>query len=93
MKYFTKLSLCIFLFFICFMILRYISIPGKEQFVSFDTYSFDKYYGNYRKDYGYNNNVYKYPVFFDKDYKNFSNSGINYNDVNDAIYKNIQVKN
>ena len=93
MKYFTKLAVCIFLFVICFMILRYISMPGKEQFVSFDTYSFDKYYGNYRKDYGYNNNIYKYPVFVDKNYKNFSDNGINYNDVHDAVYKNIETKN
>lgn len=92
MKYFTKLALCIFLFLICFMILRYISIPGKEHFVSFGNYSFEKYYGNYRKDYGYNNNIYQYPVFYDKNYKNFSNPGINYNDVYDAQYKNIQTK-
>ena len=64
MNYYTKLILCIFLFFICFMVLR--SISTKEHFVTFDQYSFDKYYGNYRKDYGYSNNNYKYPVFVDK---------------------------
>ena len=90
MKYYLKLLLCFVLFSICFMILRYVSI--KESFVGFDTYSFDKYYGNYRKDYGYNNNMYQYPVFFDKKYKNFSANGINYNDVHDAVYKNIETK-
>ena len=93
MKYFIKLAFCIFLFFICFMILRYISMSGKEQFVTFGTYSFDKYYGNYRKDYGYNNKIYQYQVFFDKEYKNFSDTGVNYNDVYDAVYKNIETKN
>jgi hypothetical protein len=75
------------------MTLRYITTSSKEHFVTFDSYSFEKYYGNYRDDYGYNNNIYKYPVFFDKNYKNFSNNGINYNDVYDAVYKNIQTKN
>jgi len=76
------------------MILRYISIPGKdkEHFVTFGNYTFDKYYGNYRKDYGYNNNIYQYPVFSDKNYKNFSDNGVNYNDVYDAVYKNIETK-
>jgi ABC-type dipeptide/oligopeptide/nickel transport system permease component len=91
MNYYTKLILCIFLFFICFIILRFIST--KEGLVNFGSYSFDKYYGNYRKDYGYNNNIYQYPVFFDKNYKNFSDNKINYNDVYDAVYKNIQTKN
>ena len=40
----------------------------------------------------YNNNIYKYPVFFDKNYKNFSDNGINYNDIYDAYYKNIETK-
>jgi hypothetical protein len=75
------------------MILYYISqLPKKiekEHFVTFDEYSFDKYYGNYRKDYGYNTNNYKYPVFFDKNYKNFADNNINYNTVYDAEYKNI----
>jgi len=87
MNYYTKLILCTFLFFICFIILSFIST--KEGLVSFGSYSFDKYYGNYRKDYGYNNNIYQYPVFFDKNYKNFSDNKINYNDVYDAEYKNI----
>ena len=92
MKYFIKLAVCFFLFLICLMILRYISMPSKEQFVTFGNYSFDKYYGNYRKDYGYNNNIYQYPVFSDKNYKNFSENGVNYNDVYDAVYKNIETK-
>jgi len=87
MNYYTKLILCICLFFICFMVLRYIST--KEGYVTFGTYSFDKYYGNYRKDYGYKNNIYQYPVFFDKNYKNFSDNSINYDTVYDAEYKNI----
>jgi len=87
MNYYTKLILCIFLFFICFIILSFIST--KEGLVSFGSYSFDKYYGNYRKDYGYNNNTYQYPVFFDKNYKNFSDNAINYDTVYDAEYKNI----
>ena len=44
MNYYTKLILCIFLFFICFIILSFIST--KEGLVSFGSYSFDKYYGN-----------------------------------------------
>jgi len=87
MNYYTKLILCICLFFICFMVLRYIST--KEGLVTFDNYSFDKYYGNYRKDYGYNNNNYQYPVIVDKNYKNFSDNTINYDTVYDAEYKNI----
>jgi hypothetical protein len=75
------------------MILRFISTSTKESFLGFDTYSFDKYYGNYRKDYGYNNNNYQYPVFYDRNYKNFTANGINYNDVYDAVYKNIETKN
>ena len=93
MKYYNKLVLCGFLFLICYMILYYISqLPKKsekEHFVTFDEYSFDKYYGNYRKDYGYSTNNYKYPVFFDKNYKNFADNSINYNSVYDAEYKNI----
>ena len=87
MNYYTKLILCIFLFFICFVVLSFVST--KEGLVNFDTYSFDKYYGNYRKDYGYNNNIYQYPVIVDKNYKNFSDNSINYNNVYDAEYKNI----
>ena len=87
MNYYTKLILCIFLFFICFVVLSFVST--KEGLVNFDTYSFDKYYGNYRKDYGYNNNIYQYPVIVDKNYKNFSDNRINYNTVYDAEYKNI----
>lgn len=87
MNYYTKLILCIFLFFICFIVLSFVST--KEGLVNFDTYSFDKYYGNYRKDYGYNNNIYQYPVIVDKNYKNFSDNSINYDTVYDANYKNI----
>ena len=87
MNYYTKLILCIFLFCICFIILSFVST--KEGLVTFDTYSFDKYYGNYRKDYGYNNNNYQYPVIVDKNYKNFSDNTINYDTVYDAEYKNI----
>ena len=92
MKYYLKLLLCVVLFFVCYMILRSISTSTKESFLGFDSYSFDKYYGNYRKDYGYNNNIYQYPVFYDKNYKNFSEPGVNYNDVYDAVYKNIETK-
>jgi hypothetical protein len=35
---------------------------------------------------------YKYPVHFNKNYKNFSAPGINYNDVYAAYYKNTQTK-
>jgi hypothetical protein len=31
-------------------------------------------------------------VFVDKEYKNFSANGVNYNDVYDAVYKNIETK-
>jgi hypothetical protein len=87
MNYYTKLILCICLFFICFIILSFVST--KEGLVTFDNYSFDKYYGNYRKDYGYNNDIYHYPVFFDKNYKNFNDNSINYDTVYDAKYKHI----
>ena len=88
MNYIKKLIICIVLFFICFMTLRYISTLGREHFVSFGTYSYDsdmskKSLANPR---------YRYPVHFNKNYKNFSAPGINYNDVYDAYYKNTQTK-
>jgi len=93
MNYYIKLFICLILFFICYMIIRNISTSTKEHFITFGNYSFDKYYGNYRKDYGYTDNNYKYPVFYDKNYKNFTSSKYNYNDVYDAYYKNTQTKN
>jgi hypothetical protein len=87
MNYYKKLIICIVLFFICIMILRYVS-SRKESFVQFGTYSFEKYYGrNSLKD-----PRYTYPVHFNKNYKNFTSNKYNYNDVYDAYYKNIQTK-
>lgn len=88
MNYFKKLIICIALFFICFMILRYVSTSNKEHFVQFGTYSYDSDMSKQ----SLSNPRYTYPVYFNKNYKNFSNPKINYNDVYDAYYKNIQTK-
>ena len=88
MNYFKKLIICIVLFFICFMILRYVSTSNKEHFVQFGTYSYDSDMSKK----SLKNPRYTYPVYFNKNYKNFSNPNINYNDVYDAYYKNIQTK-
>lgn len=59
---------------------------------TYGTYNFEKYYGRNSYKNGYSDKYYEYPVYTDKNYKNFSNNGINYNDVYDAVYDNIQTK-
>jgi len=58
----------------------------------YEKYNFEKYYGRNSYKNGYSNKYYEYPVYTNKNYKNFSSSGINYNDVYDAVYNNIQTK-
>lgn len=58
----------------------------------YGTYNFEKYYGRNSYKNGYSDKYYEYPVYTDKNYKNFSSNGINYNDVYDAVYDNIQTK-
>ena len=89
MNYIKKLIICIVLFFICFMILRYVSNTStKEHFVQFGTYSYDSIMSKK----SLQNPRYTYPVYFNKNYKNFTSNKYNYNDVYDAYYKNIQTK-
>ena len=88
MNYIKKLIICIVLFFVCLAILRYVSTSVKEQFVQFGTFGYDSDMSKK----SLKNPRYIYPVYFNKNYKNFSASGINYNDVYDAYYKNIQTK-
>jgi hypothetical protein len=63
-------------------------MSGKEHFVSFGTYSYDSDMSKKSLD----NARYRYPVYFNNNYKNFSSPGVNYNDVYDAYYKNTQTK-
>lgn len=103
MNYYNKLFLSVILFVICYIILYFISKPSNNVILEkmsnyscnvphsnlgFGTYSFDKYYGR--------NSLpdarYKYAVHFDKNYKNFSDNRINYNDFYDAYYKNTETK-
>jgi hypothetical protein len=58
----------------------------------YELYNFEKYYGRNSYKNGYSDKYYEYPVYTDKNYKNFSYNGINYNDVYDAVYDNIQTK-
>lgn len=59
---------------------------------SYETYDFEKYYGRNSYKNGYSDKYYQYPVYSNKNYKNFSSSAVNYNDVYDAVYNNIQTK-
>jgi hypothetical protein len=59
---------------------------------TYETYDFEKYYGRNSFKNGYSDKYYKYPVYSNKNYKNFSSSAVNYNDVYDAVYNNIQTK-
>lgn len=89
MNYIKKLIICIVLFFICIMILQYISSTStKEHFVQFGTYSYDSIMSKK----SLQNPRYTYPVYFNKNYKNFTSNKYNYNDVYDAYYKNTQTK-
>jgi hypothetical protein len=94
MKYFKKIILCIILLALCYMVLYYISkkIDGMCNLnynnSKYDSYNFEKYYGRNSYKNGYSDKYYQYPVFFDKNYKNFTSSKYNYNDVYDAEYKN-----
>ena len=94
MKYFKKIILCIVLIILCYIVLYYISIK-KDGMCNlnynnsrYDSYNFEKYYGRNSYKNGYSDKYYQYPVSFDKNYKNFSSSKYNYNDVYDADYKN-----
>jgi hypothetical protein len=58
----------------------------------YETYGFEKYYGRNSYKNGYSDKYYEYPVYSNKNYKNFSSSAVNYNDVYDAVYNNIQTK-
>ena len=88
MNYIKKLIICIVLFFICFMILRYVSTSTKEHFVQFGTFGYDSDMSKK----SLQNPRYTYPVHFNKNYKNFTSNKYNYNDVYDAYYKNTQTK-
>jgi len=95
MNYYKKLIICFVLFLLCYAVIYYISSENAnnilENFTTvFDTYSFEKYYGNNTNPNTTTN--YVYPVFFNKGYKNFSDNNINYNDVYDAVYKNTNQK-
>ena len=59
---------------------------------AYGKYDFEKYYGRNSYKNGYSDKYFQYPVYFDKNYKNFSANGINYNDVFEAVYDNIQTK-
>jgi hypothetical protein len=96
MNYYKKLGICFVLFLLCYAVIYYISTDRTNKMLEnfttvFDSYSFEKYYGNNTDPNSTTNFV--YPVFYDKNYKNFSNPGINYNDVYDAVYKNTSQKN
>jgi hypothetical protein len=96
MNYYKKLIICFVLFLLCYAVIYYISSENTnnifENFTTgFDTYSFEKYYGNNTNPNSTTN--YVYPVFFNKDYKNFSDNNVNYNDIYDAVYKNTNQKN
>ena len=58
----------------------------------YETYNFERYYGRNSYKNGYGDKYYEYPVYSNKNYKNFSSSAVNYNDVYDAVYNNIQTK-
>jgi|UniRef100_A0A6C0DHI4 hypothetical protein len=96
MNYYKKLGICFVLFLLCYFVIYLISRESTntilENFTTvFDTYSFEKYYGNNIDPNSTTN--YVYPVHFNKDYKNFSDNNVNYNDVYDAVYKNTNQKN
>ncbi len=55
---------------------------------NYGSYNFDTYYGRE----SINNINYIYPVYSNKNYKNFTSSQFNYNDVYDADYRNTETK-